>query len=137
MITDVIPLFERDGFIITFEAKEEDVSARKHFLKQCGWTEAQYSRIRKFEWFTAVVSAWKGGKMLAQETLSCCSYRTAEEFYTKYAGKGDYFPQMVDEVIASAREKITQIKQISSPEETVNDCVRSEVKSTTTKGHFQ
>lgn len=100
----MIPLFEKAGFIISFEAQEEDVSARRHFIKECGWTESGFRTIKDFAWFCAKVSAWKNGVELGTAYLGCCSYKTEAEFYTKY--KDDYFAQMVNEAIDEATRKL-------------------------------
>lgn len=106
MLNQVVPLFEREGFIITFEAEEEECSARHHFIKECKWTESQYRSIKDFDWFSAKVSAWKDGKELGTDYLGACCYKTAEEFYTTYNCDGGYFPQMVDTAIAEAKGRI-------------------------------
>jgi len=97
------PLFEKDGFIICFEAEPEEVSARRHFVKECGWTEAQYRKIKDFAWFSAKVPAWKDGEEKGAAYLGCCSYRTAEEFYTVY--KDEYFADMVKEALDEAKRR--------------------------------
>lgn len=99
----MIPLFEQDGFILCFEAEEEDISMRHHFIKECGWSEKEYRKIRGFSWFCAKVSAWKGGIEMGTAYLGCCCYKTAEEFYTTY--KDDYFKDLVAEAIAEARSR--------------------------------
>lgn len=103
----MIPLLEKDGFIICFDSEPEEISARHHFLKECGWKESEYRKIKDFDWFTAKVSAWQGGKELGTDYLGCCSYRTTEEFYTVY--KDDYFADMVDNAIAEAKAKLERI----------------------------
>jgi hypothetical protein len=97
----MIPLFERDGFIICFEAEPEDTSMRHHFIKECGWSEKDYRKITDLAWFRAKVSAWRDGKELGTAYLGCCCYKTSEEFYTKY--KDDYFADMVAEALAEAK----------------------------------
>lgn len=96
------PLFEQDGFIICFEAQEEDVSARFHFIHECGWTEDQFAEIADFPFFCAKVSAWRDGREWDAAYLGCCSYRTEAEFYTTY--KDEYFARMVKEVLAEAQK---------------------------------
>lgn len=97
------PLFEKNGFIICFEAEPEEISARTHFIKDCGWSEKDFRKLKNFVWFSAKVSAWKDGKELGTAYLGCCCYTTEEEFYTKY--KDDYFADMVDEAIAEAKAR--------------------------------
>jgi hypothetical protein len=106
----MIPLFEEDGFIICFEAEEETVNPRQHFIKECGWSEAEYRKYQKqgFAWFSAKVSAWKDGRELAAAYLGCCSYKTVEEFYTVY--KDAYFADMVKEAIADAQKRLEREK---------------------------
>ena len=90
-----------EGFGILFDAEEEYISMRQHFIKECGWTESQYMKIKDCAWFCAKVSAWKDGEELASEYLGFCCYETVEEFYTKY--HDDYFADMVREVIVEAK----------------------------------
>ena len=90
-----------EGFGILFEAQEEDISMRQHFIRECGWTESQYLKIKDCAWFCAKVSAWKNGEELASTYLGTCCYKTIEEFYTKY--HDDYFADMVREVIVEAK----------------------------------
>lgn len=98
------PLFERDGFIICFEAEPEtNIDKRKHYIKECGWTEAQYRKIKNYAWFSAKVSAWKDGEELGTAYLGGCCYKTEEEFYTVY--KDEYFAQMVTEAIEEAKKR--------------------------------
>lgn len=104
MHTENIPLFEREGFIICFEAEPENLSARYHFIKECGWTDAEYRKIKNFDWFCAKVSAWKDGEELGTDYLGACSYKTTKEFYTKY--KNDYFADMVNAAITEAKRKL-------------------------------
>lgn len=98
----MIPLFEKDGFLICFEAEEETVGMRRHFIKECGWSESQYRAIKDFAWFSAKVSAWKDGKELAVDYLGCCCYETEEAFYTRH--KDEYFADMVASVVQQAKE---------------------------------
>lgn len=90
-----------DGFGILFESEPECISPRQHFIKECGWTESQYQKIKNYEWFSARVSAWKNGEELASTYLGACCYKTVEEFYTTY--HDDYFADMVREVIVEAK----------------------------------
>ena len=101
-----IPLFEKGGFIICFAAEPEDMSARHHFIKECGWTEAEYRKIKNFDWFSAKVSAWKDGEELGVDYLGGCCYKQAKEFYTTFNCDGGYFPQMVDAAIAEAKGRL-------------------------------
>ena len=91
-----------EGFGILFDAEEEYISMRQHFIKECGWSESHYRRIQNYAWFCAKVSAWKNGEELASEYLGCCCYETVEEFYTKY--HDHYFAQMVHSVVAEAKQ---------------------------------
>ena len=106
-MSKLIPLFEQEGFIICFEAHEEDISMRRHFIKECGWTEAQYRKVKNCAWFCAEVSAWKDGKKLGDDYLCACCYETEEEFYTKYRDEG-YLPDMVKNAIAEAKVAMTK-----------------------------
>lgn len=103
----MIPLFEKQGFIICFEAEEEDQSMRHHFIKECGWTEAEFRKIENFAWFSAKVSAWRNGKEWGTDYLGGCSYATVKEFYTTH--KDDYFADMVDNAIAEAKKNLESL----------------------------
>lgn len=87
------PVLHFGDFYVCFEAMEEDRSARSHFIKECGWTPAQFRKIEGFDWFCACVSIVKDGETVARDYLGACSYRNAKEFYTTY--RGDYFADMV------------------------------------------
>lgn len=100
-MTTTIPIKEQGGFIICFEALPEDRSMREHFIGECGWSEKEFNRIRKYAWFTAKVSAWQDGEEIASDYLGACCYKKESEFYTKYAD--DYFKQMVDTVVKKAQ----------------------------------
>ena len=99
----LIPLFEKDGFIICFEAHEEDISMRRHFIKECGWSESKYRKIKNYEWFCAEVSAWKNGEKLGNDYLGACCYKAAKDFYTIEG----YFPDMVGRAIEEAKARST------------------------------
>lgn len=83
-------------FVVCFHAMPEEMNMRKHFINECGWTEAMFRPIRNMPWFIAVVSLWHRGECLGEEFLGGCCYKTEEEFYTVYAG--DYFADMVCEL---------------------------------------
>ena len=95
-----------EGFGILFEAQEEDVSMRRHFIKECGWTEAEYRKVKDCEWFCAKVSAHLDGEELGSAYLGCCAYETVEEFYTKY--RDDYYKQMRDEAVKEAKQRLAE-----------------------------
>lgn len=104
---ELIPLFERDGFIICFTAeREEDVTARQYFIQQCGWTAAQFHKIADCYWFSAKVSAWRGGVELGAAYLGCCCYETIEEFFAKPDAEDMYFKQMMEGAIAEAKRRV-------------------------------
>jgi hypothetical protein len=96
------PLFEKDGFIICFEAEPEDRPIKEYFRKDCGWTAKQCRGLEKLAWFNAKVSAWKDGEEKGAAYLGACAYKTEEEFYTVY--KDDYFADMVEEAIDEAKK---------------------------------
>lgn len=91
------PVLNFGKYTVCFEAQDEEMSARYHFIKECGWSEKQFKRIEDFPFFCACVSIWKHGEELATDYLGCCSYKTESEFYTRY--KSDYFADMVDRCI--------------------------------------
>ena len=102
-----IPLCERDGFIVCFEALDEIDSVREHY-RRTGMDKKQIDALArklgngKAVWFQAVVSAWKDGKQLGEASLGGCYYTSFEEFYTT---EGDYFDDLVNQAIQEAKEK--------------------------------
>lgn len=80
-------------YVVCFEAEQEEMGMRHHFIDECGWTQEQYREIRGYAWFSAKVTLWKAGIELAAEYLGCCCYETDDEFWTKY--ECDYFCDMV------------------------------------------
>lgn len=101
-----IPLFEREGFIICFEAQDEMTSLREHFKRAGHEKKSIDAMMRKVGsgkavWFQCLVTAWRDGKQLAEESLGCCYYNSFEEFYKT---EGDYFDDMVRQVILDAKK---------------------------------
>jgi uncharacterized Fe-S cluster-containing radical SAM superfamily protein len=96
------PLFEKDGFIICFEALPEHISMRDYFVRECGWTEKEYRSLTRTnpEWFCAKISAWKDMKELGTAYLGCCCYDTYEDFIQN----SGYLDQMIDEAIEEAEQ---------------------------------
>ena len=88
-----IPIINFAEYTVVFEAQEEDISMRHHFIKECGWAEAQFRKIQNYAWFCARVSIWKDGEELTYSYLGACCYKTEREFFTRYIG--DYFADMV------------------------------------------
>ncbi len=89
-----IPVRVFGDYVACFEAAPEtDISMRRHFIHECGWSEAQFGRIKDFAWFQATISVWKDGKELAADYLGACCYKTASDFYTLY--EGDYWSDKV------------------------------------------
>ena len=97
-----VKVCEHKGFEIYFEAEEEHVSMYDHFINECGWTKAQFNGIKNCAWFSAKVTAEFDGLVLNTQYLGCCSYKTEEEFYTKY--KDDYFKDMMNTAVDEALE---------------------------------
>lgn len=90
----MMPIKVFKDYVVCVETHPEtDIGMRRHFVKECGWTEAQYRKIKDHAWFRVEVSIWKNGKQLAVEHLGCCCYETEEEFWTTY--EGGYFADMV------------------------------------------
>ena len=83
--------------VVCFDAESEDLSMRRHFMDECGWTEDQFAEIEEFDWFSANVSLWLRGELLGEEFLGACCYKTEDEFYTVY--RGDYFADMVHTLV--------------------------------------
>lgn len=98
------PLYEKDGFIICFEAEPENISMRHHFIKECGWSEKEYRSLQRTQpaWFCAKVSAWQDGVELGTAYLGCCCYDSEQQFWES----SDYMPQMVDEAITEAKQAL-------------------------------
>lgn len=84
-------------YVVCFDAEPEDMGMRDHFIGECGWTEKQFDEIEDFAWFQVTVSLWREGKLLGEEFLGCCCYKTEDEFWTTYAA--DYFSDMVCELL--------------------------------------
>lgn len=101
----MIPVMTIGDYVVMFEALEEDRTARHHFIKECGWTEAQFKEIKRFPFFCAHVSLWLDGEKLADQYLGACSYKTEKDFYTTYAG--DYFADMVRECFDEAGKALS------------------------------
>lgn len=87
------PIINFGEYTVCFDAEEEDISAKKHFIEECGWTAQEFKKIRNYKFFSAKVSIFKDGEDLASDYLGCCSYRTVGEFFKEY--RGDYFADMV------------------------------------------
>ena len=92
------------GHIVAFEAAPEDHTARQHFIKELGWTESQFRKIKDFPFFCARVAIFKDSEMLADEYLGACSYETERDFYTRHIG--DYFADMVLECALQTNDVI-------------------------------
>lgn len=92
-MTMTTPILTFGDHVVCFEAQEEYISARYHFIAECGWTAAQFRPIKDFPFFTAKVSIWRNGEELATDYLGACSYKTESDFYTRY--RSDYFADMV------------------------------------------
>jgi hypothetical protein len=107
----MIPVINFGEYSFCFEAVDEPISMRYHFISECGWSEKEYNRIRNFAWFCARVSIWRDGEELHCEYLGACSYRTEKQFYTTY--KGEYFADMVRECANETKDStlITQVKE--------------------------
>ena len=94
------PVLTLGNFVVCFDAKEETMTARYHFIKECGWTEKQFRAIKDYLFFCAKVSIWRDGEELASDYLGACSYKTEAEFYTRY--RSDYFVDMVHQCVGEA-----------------------------------
>lgn len=98
------PVLSFGDYIVTFEAQEEEISARRHFVKECGWSESDFEKIEEFDWFCAAVRLFKDGEEIVCEYLGCCSYETEKEFYTRY--KSDYFADMVHTLAETSKDAV-------------------------------
>lgn len=87
------PVLNFGPFTVCFEAEEETISARYHFVNECGWTDKEFRQIKDYPFFCAKVSIWRDGVELASDYLGACSYKTEKDFYTRY--RSDYFADMV------------------------------------------
>ena len=97
-----IPILTFGEYVVTFEAQEEEISARHHFVSEFGWTAAQFRRIENFPFFCAHVVLWRNGEEVADTYLGACCYKTEREFFTRYAG--DYFADMVYECADESKD---------------------------------
>lgn len=98
------PVLSFGEYFVTFEAQEEDISMRQHFIKECGWTESQFRKIKDCAWFCAAVRLFKNGEELDCEYLGCCSYETEKEFYTRYIS--NYFADMVHTLAQNTKDAV-------------------------------
>ena len=96
------PVLNLGPYTVCFEAEAEDISIRRHFIKECGWTEAQFRPIKDYPFFSAKVSIWLDGEEIATDYLGACCYKTEEEFYKRYAS--DYFADMVRACVDEAKD---------------------------------
>ena len=104
------PLFEKDGFIICFEALPEGINMRQHFIKECGWSEKEYRSMARKDpaWFCAEISAWLNGEKLGTSYLGCCCYDSMQDFWQS----SGYLPQMVDEAIEEAKQVLIKREEV-------------------------
>lgn len=99
----MIPIINFGEYTVCADTfNEDDMSMRKYFIKECGWSEHEYRKIQNFEWFRVAVSLWKDGKELQIEYLGACCYKTRAEFWTEY--RADYFADMVNDCAASTKD---------------------------------
>lgn len=90
---------------VMFTAEPEELSMRRHFIHECGWSEKEYRRIENFAWFSACVALYRDGEVIpktCEQYLGACCYRSEREFFTTYAG--DYFADMVCEAAKESGE---------------------------------
>ena len=99
---DLIPIMAKDGYVICFNASDEDYDMEQHFVNDCGWSKREFKTIEGYEWFVARVSAWKDGVELGYSVLGCCCYAELVDFYDK---ANEQFIELVDEAIEDARNK--------------------------------
>lgn len=103
----MIPLFEKDGFIICAERRNEIVDVRSHFTHAGHEKKDVDKMVRQVhsgrrDWFGVSITAWKNRKKLGEATLGCCFYRNFDEFLDT---TGDYLDDLVKEAINAAKEK--------------------------------
>jgi hypothetical protein len=91
--TMTTPVKTFGDYVACFDSIPEDESMRRHFIKTCGWTEAQFRKIANYAWFSAEISIWKDGVQLTEEYLGACCYKKSSDFYTEFAG--DYWSDKV------------------------------------------
>lgn len=97
------------GINIFFEALPEELSLSEHLPEE---TPESIEKIAaKNEIFCAKVTAWAAGIELASDYLGGCIYPSHEDFYK---AEGDYFDDMVANVIEKAKEELPKIiKELS------------------------
>ena len=98
----------REGFDIYFTPESEDMTAREHFIDECGWTEKQFDKIRNYDFFCAHVEAERAGIVLGEAYLGCCCELQFRDFWER---EGDYFDSMVDEAITAAKQKLEELNR--------------------------
>ena len=96
-----------EGFDIYFEAEEEWVDKKTHYIKECGWSEEEYKKYGTGgKWFCAKVVAKKADIELSTQYLGCCHYDKISDFYHASSG---YFDDMVAEAVAEAKEQLPKV----------------------------
>ncbi len=89
-----------EGLEVWFEAEQEHVNMRTHFIDECGWSKEDYAGLKNAKWFSAKVEIHKAGIVLATEYLGCCCYNKVSDFYKEEKG---YFQDMVATGIEAAK----------------------------------
>lgn len=100
---------EQDGFTITLSFEDEDMNMRDHFVNQCEWTEEQYNEIKKYYWFVAKVTAYKGTIKCGCAFLGGCCYKTLKDVLGSDINTmlGGYMPQLIEEAVEDANKAMT------------------------------
>ncbi len=98
---------EREGFLITFYARPEDLSPSDVYEEEvvCDYQNLLIQN-GDISWFRAEVVASINGIILAQSSLGCCAYESYQEFIAD-----QYYTDMVDEVISQAKETIINLNK--------------------------
>lgn len=97
-----IPLIEKEGFLICFEASDDDSDMEDHFRNDCGWSKEDFEKISHFEWFVAKVTAWRDKQELGCAYMGGLCYETYMDFLE---GDAAALNGLIDEAIADAKHK--------------------------------
>jgi hypothetical protein len=108
MNRELIHTEEREGFTIQLWRRDEDMSPRGQFQREDGSDDEELIHdieSGRYDWFCAEVTASKADVVLGHDFLGGCCYESAKDFVTP----DGYYPDMVAEAIAEAREKLAEL----------------------------
>lgn len=121
--------FETARFSVEFHAEQEDMDPADSFDNE---EDIEFARSGDpARWFCAAVYVrlLETGEVIGTDYLGCCSYRSFREFYSSHRDRdpaqrntlamkankmviGHYFPDMVREAIAGARQEVARMTKL-------------------------